>query len=80
MSRIIQDVPPELKAVYATIDSMKAISAKLDAMEGVAEARHNELFAKLGSDDAIQTAYFEAIMRSLDERRERKSFQNRING
>lgn len=65
---------------------MKAIAAKLAAMDAISIARHNELLARIETvESEIETSVqstrpqYEAIMRALVERRERKSPQNRIN-
>lgn len=62
--KIIQDlVSPDLKA----------IAAKVDAMEAISVARHNELLArieavesKIETSSTIHTARYEAIMKALD--------------
>lgn len=66
---------------------LNSITAKLEAITAASEVRHNELLAKMeameskiGTSAQSTQSQYEAILRALVERRERKSPQSRFNG
>lgn len=61
---VVEDVRHVVQDLVAP--DLKAIAERLKAAEAIAEARHNELLAKLETANAIQTARYDAIMRALD--------------
>lgn len=63
---VVEDVRHVVQDLIAP--DLKAIAERLKAAEAIAEARHNELLAKLETANAIQTetARYDAIMRALD--------------
>ena len=61
---VVEDVRHVVQDLVAL--DLKAIAERLKAAEAIAEARHNELLAKLETANAIQTARYVAILRALD--------------
>ncbi len=61
---VVEDVRKVVQDLVAP--DLKAIAERLKAMEAINEARHHEMLAKIETATTIQTARYEAIMKSLD--------------
>jgi uncharacterized protein YqgV (UPF0045/DUF77 family) len=68
LRKVIQDlVAPDLKALAEKLNVMdRSIEHRLKAIETIAEARHNELLAKIETSNTIHTARYDTIMKALD--------------
>jgi hypothetical protein len=65
---VVEDVRKVAQDLAAS--DLKAIAVKLEVMEAIAQARHNELLAKIETATTIETARYDAILWALDiERR-----------